>query len=58
MYAYVMCPETLPESYWNFIVRTGPIPKNVLSAVRHVCEHKAVPVIDLGEPSHPLHKFL
>ena len=23
MYAYVMRPDTLPPSYWNFIVRTG-----------------------------------
>mmetsp|Transcript_41435 Transcript_41435/g.81233 ORF Transcript_41435/g.81233 Transcript_41435/m.81233 type:complete len:508 (+) Transcript_41435:70-1593(+) len=35
MYAYVMRPETLPETYWNFIVRTGPIEKPVLSAVRN-----------------------
>ncbi|KAK9805247.1 hypothetical protein WJX72_008453 [[Myrmecia] bisecta] len=34
MYAYVMRPETLPESYWRFIVRSGPIDAKVLEAVR------------------------
>lgn len=30
MYAYVMRPETLPKSYWNFIVHSGPIDAIVL----------------------------
>ena len=34
MYAYVMRPETLPQSYWNFIVKSGPISKPVIKAVR------------------------
>eukprot|EP00891_Asterochloris_glomerata_P002067 jgi/Astpho2/2067/e_gw1.00038.70.1_t len=34
MYSYVMNPKTLPASYWNFIVRTGPIHEVVLEAVR------------------------
>jgi hypothetical protein len=37
MYAYVMRPETLPRSYWNFIVKTGPVHPTVLSAVRANC---------------------
>eukprot|EP00249_Psilotum_nudum_P016617 c25909_g1_i1 orf=451-2100(-) len=37
MYAYVMRPETLPESYLDFIVKTGPIAKPVLKAVRESC---------------------
>ncbi|CAI5489821.1 unnamed protein product [Closterium sp. Naga37s-1] len=37
MYAYVMRPETLPSSYWDFISRTGPIPTPVLEAVRRSC---------------------
>eukprot|EP00808_Paulinella_micropora_P008177 g14227.t1 len=35
MYAYVMRPETLPASYWQFIVRAGPIDRCVLDAVRN-----------------------
>eukprot|EP00897_Mesotaenium_endlicherianum_P006990 jgi/Mesen1/6319/ME000326S05458 len=42
MYAYVMRPESLPESYWDFIVRTGPMPKPVLQAVRESCRGKIV----------------
>lgn len=34
MYAYVMRPDTLPRSYNNFIVSTGPIERGVLTAVR------------------------
>eukprot|EP00899_Mesostigma_viride_P011530 jgi/Mesvir1/20378/Mv12286-RA.1 len=34
MYAYIMHPNSLPPSYWTFIVRTGPISKPVLKAVR------------------------
>lgn len=34
MYAYVMRPNTLPKSYFDFIVNTGPIPKTVLEVVR------------------------
>jgi hypothetical protein len=34
MYSYVMRPETLPDSYWNFIVGTGPISKPVLNLVK------------------------
>lgn len=34
MYAYVMRPESLPDSYYKFIVRTGPIDALVLHNVR------------------------
>lgn len=34
MYAYVMRPETLPKSYWKFIVKSGPIEMPALEAVR------------------------
>ena len=34
MYAYVMRPETLPKSYWKFIVKSGPIETPALEAVR------------------------
>ncbi|GJP48460.1 hypothetical protein CLOM_g7739 [Closterium sp. NIES-68] len=37
MYAYVMRPETLPSTYWDFISRTGPTPPPVLEAVRRSC---------------------
>lgn len=42
MYAYVMRPETLPESYYKFIVRTGPIHEVILQAVRDNCRDKPV----------------
>ena len=34
MYAYVMRPETLPLSYWKFIVKSGPVEAPALEAVR------------------------
>lgn len=34
MYAYVMRPETLPKSYWKFIVKSGPVEEPALEAVR------------------------
>lgn len=42
MYAYVMRPETLPESYFEFIVKTGPIAKPTLKAVRE--NNRGVPI--------------
>ena len=33
MYSYVMRKETLPKSYHRFIVRQGPVDKEILSAV-------------------------
>lgn len=42
MWAYVMRPETLPTSYWNFIVNAGPIHKTVLKAVKASNEGSAL----------------
>mmetsp|Transcript_12483 Transcript_12483/g.45513 ORF Transcript_12483/g.45513 Transcript_12483/m.45513 type:complete len:520 (+) Transcript_12483:191-1750(+) len=52
MYAYVMRPETLPSSYWNFIVRTGPIHKTVLKGVRDSNRGSPVDVVALREYCH------
>ncbi|MCO5611963.1 hypothetical protein L7F22_066223 [Adiantum nelumboides] len=48
MYAFVMRPETLPESYLEFISRTGPIAKPVLRAVRESCRGEPVDVATLS----------
>jgi hypothetical protein len=42
MYAYVMRPETLPGSYWRFIVASGPISYEALEATRRV--NRGLPV--------------
>ncbi|GBG24712.1 Transmembrane protein 135 [Hondaea fermentalgiana] len=42
MYAYVMRPETLPPSYYKFIVRQGPIAETMLQAVRDNCRDKPI----------------
>ena len=42
MYAYVMRPETLPHSYWKFIVKSGPVSETVLEAVRR--NNRGLPV--------------
>lgn len=42
MYAYVMRPETLPDSYLEFILKTGPIAKPTLKAVRD--SNRGVPI--------------
>ena len=42
MYAYVMNPETLPSSYWKFIVKSGPVSKVVLEAIRR--NNRGLPV--------------
>ena len=34
MYAYAMAPQTLPASYYKFIVRAGPVTEGALQAVR------------------------
>ena len=54
MYAYVMRPETLPTSYWNFIVRMGPISKPVLTAVRQSCRNLPIDVEKLAADLSPL----
>ncbi len=42
MYAYVMGPQTLPHSYWKFIVKSGPVAPVVLEAVRR--NNRGLPV--------------
>ena len=42
MYAYVMGPQTLPHSYWQFIVKSGPVSPVVLEAVRR--NNRGLPV--------------
>lgn len=37
MYAYIMRPDTLPANYHKFIVQSGPIHPDVLTAVRNNC---------------------
>jgi hypothetical protein len=37
MYAFVMRPESLPKSYQEFILKTGPVAKPVFKAVRESC---------------------
>jgi hypothetical protein len=49
MYAYVMRPETLPPSYYKFIVRSGPIDECVLDAVRKNNRNKPFDVRTLME---------
>lgn len=44
MYAYVMRPETLPPSYYKFIVRSGPIDECVLEGVRRSNRNKPIDV--------------
>jgi hypothetical protein len=34
MYAYVMRPETLKESYWKFIINAGPLERDILGLVK------------------------
>ena len=48
MYAYVMRPETLPESYLEFIVRTGPIAKPALKAVHESCRNEPINIAALS----------
>lgn len=47
MYAYVVNPSILPESYYKFIRDTGPIPEVVLSNVRRFIQGKAIHVNDI-----------
>ncbi|CAN6168189.1 unnamed protein product [Urochloa humidicola] len=37
MYAFVMRPESLPKSYQEFILKTGPVANPVYKAVRECC---------------------
>jgi len=49
MYAYVMRPETLPESYYKFILRTGPIDARTLDAVRKINRGKPIDTTSIIE---------
>ena len=49
MYAYVMCPESLPEPYLDFIIKLGPIAKPVLKAVRQSCNREPIDIMALSE---------
>lgn len=42
MYSYVMRPQALPEPYYHFIRKQGPLPEVVLQAVRDSCRGKNV----------------
>jgi len=42
MYSYVMRPQALPESYYHFIRKQGPLPEVVLQAVRDSCRDKPI----------------
>ncbi|KAJ7125848.1 hypothetical protein O6H91_Y560400 [Diphasiastrum complanatum] len=48
MYAFVMRPETLPESYFDFIANTGPVTKPILKAVRECCRGGPVDITSLA----------
>ena len=58
MYAYVMRRETLPPSYWKFIVHTGPTPPQILEAARHVADGDfPVPLERLGLTENDMSRF-
>ena len=58
MYSYVINPHALPAAYWNFIVKTGPIPAPILTAVRHVTKGDyPIPLESLGLTEKQLHPF-
>ncbi|KAJ3162027.1 hypothetical protein HDU86_005725 [Geranomyces michiganensis] len=40
MYAYVQHPTTIPKSFYNFIVNSGPIPEPILKLVRTVIRNQ------------------
>lgn len=48
MYAFVMRPESLPKSYQDFILKTGPVAKPVYKAVRDSCRGSPVDVAALS----------
>ncbi|XP_077235153.1 mitochondrial import inner membrane translocase subunit Tim17/Tim22/Tim23 family protein [Tasmannia lanceolata] len=48
MYAFVMRPETLPKSYQDFILKTGPVAEPVYRAVRNCCRGSPVDVVALS----------
>ncbi|XXG83258.1 hypothetical protein AAC387_Pa10g1056 [Persea americana] len=48
MYAFVMRPESLPKSYQDFILKTGPVAAPVYKAVRDNCRGSAVDIASLS----------
>ncbi|XP_078442401.1 mitochondrial import inner membrane translocase subunit Tim17/Tim22/Tim23 family protein [Wolffia australiana] len=48
MYAFVMRPESLPKSYQDFILKTGPVAEPVYKAVRDSCRGYTVDVAALS----------
>ncbi|KAF9625650.1 hypothetical protein IFM89_025135 [Coptis chinensis] len=48
MYAFVMRPESLPKSYQDFILKTGPVAQPVYKAVRDSCRGLPVDIIALS----------
>lgn len=46
MYAYVMRPETLRESYWKFIINAGPLEGDMLGLIK--AHHRGVPPLEMG----------
>ncbi|KAL6862164.1 hypothetical protein ACP4OV_016813 [Aristida adscensionis] len=48
MYAFVMRPESLPKSYQDFILKTGPVAEPVYKAVRECCRGGPLDVIGLS----------
>ncbi|XP_058085020.1 uncharacterized protein LOC131232651 [Magnolia sinica] len=48
MYAFVMRPESLPKSYQDFILKTGPVAEPVYKAVRDSCRGGPVDVAALS----------
>lgn len=49
MYAYAMHPESLPASYYKFIVQTGPIREVLLRATRNVLNKAPVPITEANK---------
>ncbi|KAL6656559.1 hypothetical protein ACP70R_004339 [Stipagrostis hirtigluma subsp. patula] len=48
MYAFVMRPESLPKSYQDFILKTGPVAEPVYKAVRECCRGGPLDLISLS----------
>ena len=46
MYAYVMRPESLKESYWKFIINAGPLERDMLGLIKS--HHRGVPALEMG----------
>jgi len=49
MYGYALQPTSIPKSFYKFIVKTGPIPEDVLSLNRTVVRGKGLIDLDLAK---------